>query len=119
MEVDRLLEEGKNNGQIAEYLNEQGIVNVQGRAFTHHMVWYICYYYGLKSHRDRLRNKGFLTRQEVAKLLGVNCATIKSWEKQGRLDSKVIDKNHTLYHPLDKVKIENLKNQKYLKKKGI
>ncbi|MBY0462283.1 MAG: recombinase family protein [Alphaproteobacteria bacterium] len=119
LEVDRLLDENTNS-QIAKYLNEQGFVNMQGNVFTHQMIWYICYYNGFKSHYDRLREKGFLTRQEVAKLLGgVNCSTIKCWEKQGRLDSKVIDKNHTLYHPLDEIKIENLKNQKYLKKKGM
>lgn len=114
MEVDRLLDE-KNYNQIAQHLNNQGFVNVQGKTFTHHMVWYICYYYGLKSHYDRLREKGFLTRQEVARLLGISGATIRKWKKQGRLDAKVIDKNHTLYHPLDPVKIEDLKNQKYLK----
>jgi hypothetical protein len=119
MEVDRLLEEGKDNDQIAKYLNEQGFVNVQGKAFTRQMIWYIRYYYGIKSHHERLREKGFLTREEVARLLGVSCATIKNWAKQGKLDSKIIDKNHILYYPLDEIKIENLKNKKYLKKKGM
>lgn len=119
MEVDRLLEEGKDNDQIAKYLNEQGFVNVQGKTFTRQMIWYIRYYYGIKSHHERLREKGFLTREEVARLLGVSCATIKNWAKQGKLEAKIIDKNHTLYYPLGEIKIENLKNKKYSKKKGM
>ena len=52
----------------------------------------------LPSHSQRLRARGLLTQQEIAKQLGVHSNTIHAWRRAGLLAThKANDKNDWLY----------------------
>jgi transcriptional regulator with XRE-family HTH domain len=56
--------------------------------------------YQLKSRFERLRAKGLLTRDEMAKALGVTFSTVKAWRNKGWLRAVAYnDKNDYLYEP--------------------
>jgi hypothetical protein len=54
--------------------------------------------YGLKSRYDRLREAGYLTDKEMAKLLGVSAKTVAERRKRGLLKAaRVNDRPEYLY----------------------
>ena len=53
--------------------------------FTPKNIAYICRTYRLKPRYDRLREKGFLTADEMAQKLNVSRNTVQIWKRQGML----------------------------------
>ncbi len=101
-EIDALLDD-HTDGQIADILNERGLLSGEGLAFHTIMVQRIRRTYGLRARYDRLREAGMLTLTETAEILGVSTGTVKNWRDQGLLLAHAFnDKNECLYeHPGD------------------
>jgi hypothetical protein len=102
--IDRLLEE-HNPRQVAAQLNERGLRSGKGGRFTGKVVSNICRSYHLKSHYERLREAGMLTRGEIARQLGIALATVSDWRRHGLLNAQPYDENNRyLYQPLGEQK---------------
>ncbi len=97
--IDQLIE---NNpyANVAAILNEEGFRSGAGRPFTAHRISYLRNRYSLKGYDQRQRDKGLLTRSEMAKLLKVSKRTVEEWERQGLLHAHRRAKNTVRYeHP--------------------
>jgi hypothetical protein len=98
-EINRLLDHYTYN-QVATLLNERGFRSGKGLLFHHRMIGPICKKYGLKSHLQRLREKGMLTVKEAAKLLGISIYTVRKWGNHGLLQTYHYDESkQCLYQP--------------------
>jgi hypothetical protein len=97
-EVDKLLD-SHTPGVVAEILNKNGRRSGNGRPFTRKMVSDLvkdndC----LKSRYQRLREKGYLTQEEMAERLGVIPQTVRTWARQGLLRAHpYTDRKQCLY----------------------
>lgn len=94
--IDKMLDT-HSDYEIAEYFNALGIKTGKGYPFTRNRIDRIRQLYNLRNRFDRLRENGWLTRQELAEKLGVCGQTIQRWASQGRLDSKTYKKKLCLY----------------------
>ena len=90
--IDRLLDDYTYK-QIACLLNEQGLRSGKARQFDAIIVGNICREYGLKSRWHRLRDRGLLTVEEMAEILGVTTSTVNRWHRLGILKGCVYDDN--------------------------
>jgi DNA invertase Pin-like site-specific DNA recombinase len=99
-EVDTLLE-SYTPGQIATILNQNGHRSGEGRLFTRKMVVDLVKdHEALKSRYERLRDKGFLTQEEIAERLGITPETVRTWARQGLLHAHpYTDRGQCLYEP--------------------
>jgi DNA invertase Pin-like site-specific DNA recombinase len=96
-EIDRLLEL-HTTGEIANILNKRGLSSGTNQAFTGNMVIGILQRYGLKARRDRLREAGLLTQQEVADILGVSQGTVSRRYKRALIKGHAYnDRGDSLY----------------------
>jgi hypothetical protein len=66
-EIDRLLED-HTDGEVAQILNERGVLSGTGRRFGGRRVRVIRRAYELRSRKARLRARGLLTLDEIARL---------------------------------------------------
>ncbi len=82
--IDQLLEH-YTDIEVARELNARGMRSGWGHAFTRQIVRRIRDDYDLQSRYDRLRSRGLLTKQEIAKRLDVQPETIKRWRRAGLL----------------------------------
>lgn len=97
--LDRLLDDHTDAG-VAERLNEAGRRSGEGKEFTARIVLSLRRNHGLRSHAERLRGRGMLTRAEVAGRVGIHPHTVRSWERAGLLRSqRADDKNRRLFEP--------------------
>jgi len=83
-EIDRLVEEHTDD-EIAAILRKRGVRTYEGTVPHRRMIARLRVDYSLKSRFDRLRERGLLTRQEIAKALGVAASTVKVWRANGWL----------------------------------
>lgn len=83
-EIDALLEH-HTEGQVAHELNQRGIKPSMGERFNPRIVAKLRKEKGLATRYDRLRAKGLLTQEEMAKELGVTPQTIRIWFAHGLL----------------------------------
>ena len=98
-EIDRLLTE-HTESDIARILNDQGWHSSSGSPFSFHIVGRLRRTYRLKSRRQRLRENGWLTVHELAKLLGCSATRLNHWRKAGLLVSlRFGERNDCLYQP--------------------
>src|SRR5215471_16621506 len=82
-EVDTLLE-SQTPGRIAAILNQNGHRSGDGRLFTRKMVVDLVKDNEvIKSRYERLRDKGFLTQEEMAERLGITSGTVRTWARHG------------------------------------
>lgn len=81
--VDQLLDR-HTDLEIAEILNEQGFQTGPGDRFTFDAVGRIRAAYKLKSRYDRLRQQGFLTREEMIPKIGVTYTQL-NWLQKSKL----------------------------------
>jgi len=96
-EIDRLLEQHTTR-EIATILNERGLSSGTNQTFSGNRVIGILQRYGLKPRRDRLREAGLLTQQEVAEILGVSQGTVSRRCKRGLIRGHVYnDRGDALY----------------------
>ena len=99
-EVDALLE-SHTPGRIATILNHNGHRSGEGRLFTRKMVVDLVKDNELlKSRYERLRDKGFLTQEEMAERLGITPDTVRTWARHGLLRAHpYTDRGQCLYEP--------------------
>jgi len=83
-QIDRLLED-HTEGEVAEILNEQGLMSGCGRSFDGRRVRVTRRLYKLRSRYTRLREVGFLKLEEAAKKLGICKGVVKERRAQGTL----------------------------------
>lgn len=82
--VDSMLSE-HTEFEIANLLNQRGLRSSEGREFSRMMVHTICRNYRLKPRQARLREKGFLSIEEICEKLAITKSTASSWRLRGRL----------------------------------
>ena len=90
-EVDRLLDRHCDR-EIADIFNERGIRTWDGQTFNLKKIDFIRGAYNLASRRQRLRDRGMLTTEEVAERFDIAQTTVHQWGRQG-LISKVYSDN--------------------------
>jgi DNA invertase Pin-like site-specific DNA recombinase len=73
--------------EIVEILNARGLRSGDGRRFTVSIVGSICKKSGLKTRRQRLREKGLLPLKEMARRIRVTNLKIMMWRREGRIIS--------------------------------
>ena len=98
--IDHLLED-QHEHAVAMQLNAEGHVSSFGVPFTAIIIHGLCKSHGLRSHRARLRARGFLTTEELATRLQVSICTIKIWRVKGLLHGYPYSRNKYLYAPPD------------------
>ena len=100
-QIDELLKH-HTDAQTAALLNERGLKTGAGDEFSSESLRWLRYARGLKSYKERLREEGMLTTQEIAAQCGVSDTTVKLWHKKGLLHGcKCNDRGDWLYHPPD------------------
>ena len=95
--IDELLGECT-DAEVAERLNTRGLRSGWGKAFSRSIVKRMRHSYGLKSYYDRLRERGMLTPEELARRLGVSRCTVVTWRRWGLLKAqRCTDNGRYLY----------------------
>lgn len=101
--VDELLDE-HTYSEIADLLNEQGIrpggavrSGCAGARFTSSRVAYLAHSYGLRSRYDRLRDRGLLTKAEMAAHLNIHEHTLVRWAAHGLISRHAYNAHAYLY----------------------
>lgn len=89
--IDRLLDRHCDR-EIADILNEGGLRTWEGKPFDLKKIAFIRGAYNLPSRRQRLRDCGLLTTQEVAEHFAIAETTVHQWGRQG-LITKVCSDN--------------------------
>lgn len=96
-QMDRLLDD-YNYLDVARILNENGFKTGEGLPLTAESVAYIRADYGLRPRLDRLRERGLVTRHELAQKYAVSIQTVWQWRHSGLLQTHAYnDQNHCLY----------------------
>ncbi|MFC3320519.1 recombinase family protein [Mesorhizobium cantuariense] len=90
-DVDRLLDRHCDR-EIADIFNERGLQTWEGKPFNLKKVAFIRAAYNLPSRRQRLRDCGMLTTQEVAEHFAIAETAVHQWGRQG-LITKVYSDN--------------------------
>lgn len=99
-QIDRLLDE-YTDAEIAVQLQQRGLRSGTGGHFTRLIIGRLRREYGLKSRYHRLRERGMLTEEELARQLAIHPKTVREWGKQGLLKPHAYnDKNECLYEPV-------------------
>ena len=98
-EIDRLLDQ-HTEGEIGSILAARDARTGGGVAFARLRVREVRLAYKLVPRYERLRQRGYLTRHEMAKVLGVAPETVKLWRRQGLLHGQAgDDRGNYLYSP--------------------
>ena len=99
LEIDRLLDKHPES-IVATMLNERGLRSSTGLAFTAMTILKLRARCGFRTHFQRLRDRGLLTMDEIAKRLGVVPYMVKGWRNRGLLVAhRYNDKGQCLYEP--------------------
>jgi DNA invertase Pin-like site-specific DNA recombinase len=99
-EIDKLIDHFTDK-EIVDNLNRRGIKPSEGEKFTRAIVGVLRRNNNLKSRYDRLREKGFLTVDEMAEVLNVSAITVKIWRRYGLLKGyKYNDRGERLFEPV-------------------
>jgi len=101
--VDQLLDDHVYS-EIADVLNEREFRPAgsarrgqEDARFTAKRVQYLVHAYGLRSRYDRLRARGMLSKNEVAKRLGIHPYTVERWADHGILTRHAHNDHAYLY----------------------
>lgn len=98
-EFDQLLDQ-HTYGEIAKILNERGSKPGMAKKFSPRLINQLRHSYQLKTPYARGRERGLLTRDEIAKKLKVSPLTVNKWRIHGIIKShKFSDKPEYLYPP--------------------
>jgi DNA invertase Pin-like site-specific DNA recombinase len=98
-ELDQLLETCSDQ-EAADQLNAQGFRNWKQEPFTRIKVVSIRFAYKLKSRFERLRERGFISAEELAQRLRVSATTIHQWGHAGWLVRERYGSHQFLYEPV-------------------
>ena len=100
-EIDRLLED-HTDGEVADLLNDQGLLSGDGKPFHSRMVRRLRIDYALPSRHDRLQRRGLLTQHEMAQHLDICTDTLNRWRRAGLLKAhKCDERGDYLFEPPD------------------
>lgn len=100
--------------QIVHQLNQQGLKPGRGKKFSSSIIKNIRRVYNLKGLTERLREKGYVTAEELSLLLNLSKSTIRRWHRQKKINGCIYnDKNEYLYEPLNETQINALKQAKW------
>jgi hypothetical protein len=80
--VNELLDRHDEN-QVAEELNAAGLRSSCGRPFTRARIFRLCQTHKLPGRTERLRQRGYLRGDEMARLIGVHWGALPYWRKLG------------------------------------
>jgi DNA invertase Pin-like site-specific DNA recombinase len=97
--IDRLLE-SCSDAETAKRLNDMGYGNWRHEPFTYRKVRRLRRQHHLSSRAERLRARGFVVAEDLAKQLGVSIATIHNWGGRGLLQRENSGGSHFLYSPV-------------------
>ena len=98
-QIDRLLDH-HTDAEVARELNARGMRSGWDRAFNPAIVHRIRDQYQLASRYERLRSRGMLTQQEIAKRLHVQPSTIQLWRRAKLLPAhRFGDRGEYLFEP--------------------
>jgi len=87
-------------GEIAAKLNEAGKSHPSLDAFDTNAVTYLCRRFNIKSRRERLREMGYLSQEEVAAQFGVVVQSVHRWRRLGWVRAeRYNDLQEYLYEP--------------------
>jgi DNA invertase Pin-like site-specific DNA recombinase len=86
--------------EAADRLNALGYRNWRQQPFTRTKVISIRFSYRLKSRYERLRQRGLVSAEELARRFNVSPTTIHEWGRAGRLPRQQYDTHRCLYEPL-------------------
>lgn len=101
--VDKLLDDYI-YAEIADRLNASGLrpggsarPGRQNRRFCEKRVAYLVHTYGLRSRYERLRDRGLLTKREMAEHLGIHQETVVRWTTYGLITRRAYNGHAYLY----------------------
>jgi len=101
--VDQLLDDHVYS-EIADHLNQRGLrpggsarPGRKDERFTAKRVAYLALSYQLRSRHDRLRERGMLTKQEMAARLGIHEQTLVQWAEHGIVRAHAYNAHAFLY----------------------
>ena len=101
--IDQLLENHIYE-EIAEVLNVRGFLpggcarsDRSARPFDSKRVSYVVHAYNLRSRFERLRERGMLTKAEMAKRLGISACTLNRWAEHGLVTRHAYNAHSYLY----------------------
>jgi len=98
-ELDQLLETYPEK-EAAEQLNARGRRNWKQRPLTRSAVFNLRFIYKLKSHYQRLRERGMLSSEELGQRLGVSATMINKMGRAGLLVRHFYGNRDCLYDPV-------------------
>ena len=99
-QIDQLLDHHVTH-EIADILNKKGFKTGTGKKLTGILVYNIQRNNRLKTHFQRLREKGLLTQKELAKILNTRENNLWFWREKGWLTAYAYDdKNQYLFEPI-------------------
>jgi DNA invertase Pin-like site-specific DNA recombinase len=99
--IDELLDQ-HTTGEIADILNQRGLLSGTGEPFHRLIIDHIIRAYRIPTRRHRLRSQGLLTLAETAAAHHVHPHTIKAWRRAGIVSAqRYNDKGEYLYYPPD------------------
>jgi len=98
-EIDRLLETHCED-EVIELLDEKGMKSGSGLSFNVTRLACIQRRHGMKSHFERLRERGMLTSNELAQAIGVKPDTVRRRRRQGLIQGvRARSDGQCLYEP--------------------
>ena len=90
IEIDKLLND-YTNSKVASILNEKGYMSGTGKSFDSLRVRKVCMAYRIRTHYQRLRERGLMTTKEIAKKYGIHRNTVAKLRKQGKIKGHLSD----------------------------
>jgi len=97
--IDELLNDHTYD-EAVKVLNERGLTGGWGKPFTVVSLTQLCRNRNIPDLRQRLRDQGMLTIEQIAEQFSVTTATIKRWERQRHITGRRIDGRRAhYYHP--------------------
>jgi DNA invertase Pin-like site-specific DNA recombinase len=96
-EIDRLTDD-HTDVEIVQILNARGLQPGVSEKFTVFILHHLRHKYRIEDRFTRLRRKGLLTLDEIAKVLAAHPSTVKKWALIGHIPSRIYnDKGQRLY----------------------
>ena len=117
-QMDVLLEE-HTDSEVATILNERGVKTGADGRFSAERIRWFRYVKGIKSLKQHLLDKGWLTTEQYADKLGVHYDTIKTWRAKGLIHARRCnDRGQWLFDPRNNVPLTSRGRRMKLRQQG-
>lgn len=115
-EIERLLEKGHTEAEIATILNDRGLRTRHDLPFNKPGIHRSLHVRGIESGHQRLIQAGLLTCREMAAMLHTSPTMISYWRKRGMLQGEAFGNNRFLYRQpspeaIDQLRIRQTRSQ--------